>query len=163
MGRHDHNAVRQIHSLRDVVSHIYHRLARFTPHIGKQALHVVAGERVQSRERLIHQQHGRIVRQRASNGDPLLHPTGKVVRIRTCKLLQLHEAQLLAGNPVAFFFCDAFHFQPERDIAECRAPGEKLGEVLKHNAPIHPAACHRLAADADLAGNRRKKARYNVE
>src|SRR5262245_40553450 len=85
------------------------------------------------------------------------------MRVSTGKLFEFHQAQLLACNPVALFFWDAFHFEAKCDIAKCRAPRKELREVLKNNAAIHAAAGHRFAADADLAGDRRKKAGDDVE
>ena len=162
-GAHHHHAVRQIHRLRDIVRHVDHRLAGFPPHVGEQPLHVVARQRVERRERLVHQQHRRIVGQRAGDGDPLLHAAGQMVRERAGELLQLDQAQLFARDFLAFLLGNALHFQPERDVAERGAPRKQLGEILEHHAAVHAVAGHRLAADADLARGRRQESGDHVE
>ena len=41
--------------------------------------HLVAGERIERRERLVHQQNVRIEQQRAGDGDALLHAAGEFI------------------------------------------------------------------------------------
>ena len=160
---HDHHAVGEIHSLGHVVRHVHHRLARLPPHVRQQPLHVVAGERIERRERLVHQQHGGIVGQRAGDGDPLLHAAGEMVRIGIGELLQLDQPELLQRDLLALGPGHALHLQPEGDVAQRRAPGEQLGEVLEHDAAVHAVAGDGLAADADLAAGGRKEAGDDVE
>src|SRR6185436_4759806 len=83
--------------------------------------------------------------------------------IRAGKLFQFHQAQLLVCNFVTLVFRYTLHFQAERHIAECRAPGKQLSEVLKDDAAVHAAADYGLAPDADLAGGGRKKSGDDVE
>ena len=97
----------------------------------------VAGERIERRKGLVHQQHRGIVGERASDGDPLLHPTREVVRIRLCEFLKLHELELVERDRLALRPRHAFHFEPERDIAKRRAPREQLREILEHHAAVH--------------------------
>src|SRR5262249_488277 len=66
--RHPHPAIREIDRFRHIVRHVDHGLARLPPNLREEALHVVAGERVERRERLIHQQHRGIVRERPRDG-----------------------------------------------------------------------------------------------
>ena len=163
MRAHHHHAVRQIHRLGHVVGHVDHGLAGLPPHVREQALHVVAGERVERRERLVHQQHGRIVGERARDGDPLLHPAGQMMRVGLHELFELHQLELLARDLLALGLADPLHLQAEGHVSERRAPREQLGEILEHDAAIHAVAGDGLAADADLAGGRRQKSGDDIE
>jgi hypothetical protein len=163
MGRHHDDAVGEIHRLGDVVRHIDDRLARLAPHVGEQPLHVVAGERVERRERLIHQQHGRIVGERARDRDALLHAAGQVMRIGLAEFFQLHERELPARDVFALGLGHALHLEPEGDVAERGAPREQLREILEHHTAVEPVAVDLLAADADLAAGRTEKARDQIE
>ena len=151
MRRHHQHAVGQIDRLRDVMRDVNDGLAGLAPHLGEQPLHVVAGEGVERGERLVHQQHGRIVGERARDGDALLHAARQMVRIGLDELVELHQPQLLARDLFAFGLGDAFHLQPERDVAERGAPRKQLREILEYDAAVHAVAVDRLAADADFA------------
>ncbi len=129
------------------------------PDLREQALHVVAGERVERRERLVHQQHRRIVGERPRDGDPLLHAAGQMVRIGVREFLQLDQRELCERDLLALGLAHAFHLEPEGDVAERGAPGEQLGEVLEHDAAVEPVAGDRLAADADLAARSGRESR----
>ena len=76
MGGHDQHPVREVYRLSHVMRDVDHRLAGLPPDIRQQPLHLVSGQRIECRERLVHQQHRRIVGKRPRNGDPLLHSTG---------------------------------------------------------------------------------------
>ena len=154
MRRHHDHPVRQIHGLGDVVGHVHHGLSGFAPHVGQQPLHVVAGERIERGERLVHQQHGRIVGKRTGDRDALLHAAREMVRIGFDELLELHELELPARDLLALGLGDPFHLQPERHVAERGAPGKQLGEILEHDAAVHAVAGDRRAADADFAAAR---------
>ena len=163
MRRHDHHPVRQVDRLGDVVGHVDHGLAGLAPDVRQQPLHVVAGERVERRERLVHQQHGRIVGERARDGDPLLHAARQMVRIGAREFVELHQRQLLERDGVALLLGDAFHLEAEGHVAERGAPRKQLGEILEHDAAVHAVAGDRLAADADLAARRADESRDDVE
>ena len=51
------------------------------PDAGQQLLHVMAGQRIERAERLVHQQHLRPVGERAGDGDALLHAAREFARI----------------------------------------------------------------------------------
>src|SRR2546423_213233 len=79
------------------------------------------------------------------------------------ELFQFHKPKLVARDLLALDFSNALHFEPERDVAERSAPGEKLREILEHDAAIKPAAGHGLAADADFAAGRNQKSGDQIE
>src|SRR4030042_322614 len=74
-GGHDDYPVRQEHRLVHGVGHEEDRLLRRRPYPQQLLLHQVPGLRVQGAEWLVHEQHRRLVRERARNPDPLLHTT----------------------------------------------------------------------------------------
>src|SRR5690606_17336904 len=57
---HDHDAVRQQQRLLDRVRHEQDRLAGLLPDADELDLHLVAGDRVERAERLVHEQHARL-------------------------------------------------------------------------------------------------------
>ena len=161
-GHHQH-AVGEIDRFRDVVGHVDDGLARLAPHLGEQALHGVPGHRIERGERLVHQQHGGVVGERAGDGDTLLHAAGEMMRIGVGEFLELDEGELLARDAFALGLGDALHLQPERHVAERGAPREQLGEILEHDAAVHAAPGDRLAADPDFARGGREEAGDDVE
>ena len=60
----------------------------------------VAGHRVERAERLVHQQHVRVLGQRPGQGDPLPHAAGQLVRPLAGEAAQVHQVQQF-GGPVA--------------------------------------------------------------
>ena len=163
MRAHDDYAIRQIHGLGHVVGHIDHRLAGFPPHFREQPLHLVPGERIERGEGLVHQQHGRIVCERARDGDPLLHAAGQMMRVGLHELFELHQLELLAGDFLALGLGHPLHLQAEGHVSERRAPWEQLGKILEHDAAVHAVAGYGLSADANLAGSWREEAGDDVE
>ena len=79
--RHDEDAVRQKDRLVDVMRHEQHGLLGMLPDRKQQLLHGVARLAVERPERLVHQQHFRIVGQRAGDRHALLHAARKLRRI----------------------------------------------------------------------------------
>ena len=80
-GRHHQHTVREPDRFFDAVRDEEHRLARLEP----QQLEVVADlrarDRVERAEGLVHQQHRRLMDQRARNRDALPHAPGELMRI----------------------------------------------------------------------------------
>ena len=104
-----------------------------------------------------------IVGQRAGDGDPLLHAAGEVVRVGVGEFLELDQRELLERDLLALRLRHALHLQAEGDVAERACARKELGEVLEHDAAVHAAPGHRLAADADLAAGGREEAGDDVE
>ena len=57
----------------------------------------VAGHRVEGAERLVHQQHVRLLAERAGQRHPLAHPAGKLVRLPAAEPAEVHELKELGG------------------------------------------------------------------
>src|SRR5262245_8046749 len=85
------------------------------------------------------------------------------MRIGLAELLELHQRELLARDLLALGLADAFHLEPEGDVAERGAPREELREILEHDAAVEPLSVHRLAGDANIAGRGFQEARDQVE
>src|SRR5262249_55210979 len=128
------------------------------PHIGKEPLHLIARERVQRREWLVHKQHCGIVSERAGDRDPLLHTAGEMMRIGAGEILELNEAKLFERDRLALRLRHTLHFQPEGDIAERGAPGKELREILKYDAAIGSIALDRSTIRISPAVGDRKPA-----
>src|SRR5262249_16851467 len=93
----------------------------------------------------------------------LLHAARQMVRIGVRELLELDEPQLCERDRLAFGLAHAFHLEAEGDVAEGRAPGKELREILEHDAAVHAIAAHALSPDADFAARWDKEARDDVE
>src|SRR5262245_32779406 len=159
---HDH-AIGEVDRLGDIVRDVDDGLFRLPPHLREQLLHVVAGQRIERGERLVHQQHRRVVGERARDGDALLHAAGKMMRIGFRELLELDQAQLLERHGLALALGHALRLEAEGDVAERGPPREELREVLKHHAAIGAVAGYWLAANADVAAGRLQEPRNDVE
>ena len=91
MRRHHDDPIGEIDRFRNVVRHVYHSLARFPPDVREQALHVVAGQRIESCKRFVHQKNRGIVGKRPCDGDALLHAAGEMMRVRSGEFIELHQ------------------------------------------------------------------------
>ena len=65
---------------------------RLLPEPQEQQVHLVARERVERAEGLVHQEHGGVLRERPHDRRPLLHAAGELARVR---LLEADEAGLV--------------------------------------------------------------------
>ena len=128
MRRHHDHAVGEINRLGDVVGDVDDGLARLAPDVGEQPLHVVARQRIKRRERLVHQQHSRIVGERARDRDALLHSAGQVMRIGVGELLKLDQLELLVRDLLALLPWHALHLEAERDIASAVRHGNSCAK-----------------------------------
>ena len=127
----------------------------------KFLLHLSACQRVERRERLVHQKNSRLHGHGPGNGGALFHSTRERVRIAVCKLREM-DAFDCVRSPVPCFrlgHCAAGR-EREDDIFEHGLPGQELIEFLKHKnaipagsfngGAIQPdAALHRLDVTAD--------------
>src|SRR2546428_641711 len=160
--QHD-DAVGQVHRLRDVVGDVDDGLARLAPDVDQEALHLVARERIQGGERLVHPQHRRGGRERPCDRRALLHSARELVGIRAREGLEADQTQEAPRGLHAPGARHAFHPEAELDVALGRPPGGELGEVLEDDAAVEPLAGHRLAADSHLAARRAQESGEDVE
>src|SRR3546814_16439563 len=78
----------------DVCSPIYDGLAGALPEAQKLLVEVVAGDLVEGAERLVHQQQLGLERQRAGDGDALLHAAGKLPGKFLLEALEVHQVEV---------------------------------------------------------------------
>src|ERR1700736_1030878 len=93
-----HDAIGQIYRLFHAVGNEQDR-ARIDPRDPDQLLlHHHSGLGIERAERLVHQQHLRLDRVGAGDGDPLLHAARKLVREIVLRPRHSHEGEILAGQ-----------------------------------------------------------------
>lgn len=128
-------------------------LAGALPDAPQLVLEGLAGLRVERRERLVHQQHVRVVGQRAGDRDALAHPAGEFVGVPVLEAGEADEVQELSGPVRSFTAWDAGRLQPEFDVAERRPPRQQ-GVLLEDDAPVQARSGDRLPVEQDPAGRR---------
>ena len=127
--------------------HEHDGLLQLRPDAEELVLHRPAGQRVESAERLVHQQHWSVECQRAGKGNPLPHASGKVLRIAVAESAQ----RQLVEQRVRFFACAAVaaDLQPEGDVLAHGHPG-KQRVFLEDHRPRWLGLDHALAEGEDL-------------
>ena len=92
-GGHDHDPRRQEDGLGDRMRHEQDRRPGALPDLEQLHVHALAGHLVERTERLVHQQDRGIERERARDGDALLHATRQLPRIVAGEVPQLDEGE----------------------------------------------------------------------
>src|SRR5438105_356619 len=127
-------------------------------------LELAADERVERRERLVHEQDVRIGRERPREPDALLHAAGELAAIALGPLREPDERQLLLDDAPALLGRVAPQLEPEADVVAHRPPRQQA-ELLEHHGDaqaanaaqrrriaVHPNVDGRVAvAQQDLA------------
>jgi hypothetical protein len=109
---------------------------------------MVAGERVERAEGLVHQQDFRAVAQRPGDGDALLHAAGKLGRIGVLEPLQADQRQMLAGDGARLAPSQPGGPKGELDIADRGEPRQQR-VALEDDAAVEARPSDRNAVDAD--------------
>ena len=159
---HDHDAIRQVDGLVDLVGHEQHGLARFLPDAQQLDLHEVARLRVERRERLVHEQHVGIGGERARKADALLHAAGQFVRIVTFETRKPDHHDQSLGDLPPRSGRHALEFEAEFDIALHRAPRQQP-ELLEHHGAVGARTGDRLAGHLQIAGIELQQAEQDVQ
>ena len=111
----------------------------------------LAGLRVERGERLVHQQHVRLVGEAAGDRDALLHAAGQLVRVAVGEAGEADELEHLAGAARARLRRPtALDLEAELDVGLRGAPGEQR-VLLEDDAAVEARAGDRLAVEQDLA------------
>ena len=139
---HDDDAVAHVDRLVDVVGDEQHRRAARFPEAQHLVLHAHAREGVERAERLVEQQHLRVIDQRAGERDALGHAAGEMVRVGVGEGFQADEAHELV-DLVALLAQHAARDQARLDVAADGEPGEQVG-VLEDQAALGARAGDRL-------------------
>ena len=124
---------------------------RDRPEMEQLVAHLLAGDLVQRRERLVHQQQRRIERQRAGNRDPLLHAAGQRVGPKMAELAESHQLDQL-GDRRSVPGARRVEFAPQADVGLDIAPGQQC-RLLKDQPDLFQALRFRrlVAEDRDLS------------
>src|SRR6056297_1735423 len=85
--------IRQLQRLVEVVTDEHHGFLQFLLQLQQQVLHVGPNERIERRERLVHQHDRRIRGQRPGDTDPLLHRPRQLMRILPALTAKSHAIQ----------------------------------------------------------------------
>ena len=161
--RHEHDAIAEAHRLAHVVRDEDDGLAAFHPDVLDVAVELLAGERIERGEGLVHQQHPRVGRERAGQRDALLHAAGELVHMRMLELLEADELEEMVGDFLALGIPQIRpQFQPEHHVAEDVEP-RKQRRFLEHDEPLPPGPFHELAVGEHAAGIRHGQACDDVE
>ena len=155
--REQHDAVGQEHGLGDRVGDEDDGRVRGLGDPLQLQVHLVARDRVERAEGLVHEQDLGVVAQGPGDGDALAHAAGELTRERLLKALQADELAQLVGAPPALGLVDLAQQQRQADVLLDRVPGEEVGvledepELAQRVVVAVVAVPERAAADRHLA------------
>ena len=129
--REQHDPIAEPHRLAHVVGHEDHGLARLAPHGLELVVEAVARHGVERAERLVHQQHLGVLRERAGERDPLAHAARELVRSRLGEVAEVHHLEQLSVRVRRSSRADPAQLQRELDVAPRRQPREQR-RLLEH-------------------------------
>src|SRR5471032_952336 len=116
-------------------------------------LQALADQRVEGRERFVHEQNIGVHRQCTGQADTLLHTAGELVGLLVAPLGQAHQLKLVVHQFTPFFLRTTLHFQTETDVLAHRQPRHQ-GELLEHHRDAlgahHFQFCRGTGSDIDL-------------
>src|SRR5262249_390943 len=123
-------------------------ISRF-PDSLKIPIELLTCERIKGSKGLIHQQHARIRRQRASKRDALLHSTGQLVNVGALEPAETNQLEVVLGHIVPILICQIrLELESKQNIPKHVQPREQ-GRFLKHNEPLATRAGYWLAISLD--------------
>jgi hypothetical protein len=160
--RHDQHAVAEEDRLRDRVRDEQHRLAPLQPDALQLEVHVLTGHGVQGPERLVHEQHGRVVDEAPGDGHALLHAARQLPRVALLEAAQADQPQQLGAHAPVALPVEALHVDGQQHVVEHRAPG-KQHRRLEDHADVAAGAVDERAAQPRLAGGGRQDAGEDLE
>jgi hypothetical protein len=120
---------------------------------------------VQGGQRLVQQQHPRLDGQGPGQRDPLLLPTGQLVRVLLGLRGQPDQVQQLTGPLAPVARAHLAHPEPEGHVVQ-RAHVREQAVALEHHAHVPLGGRHRgdvLAVDQDRSGIRDLKAGHDAQ
>src|SRR5918992_1342509 len=137
----DDHPIRQVDGFVDVMRHEEDRDPELLPHLQDQVLEITASLCVHRRERLVHEEHRRLVRECACDRDALLHAAGELPRVVVDEAREPHRLQRL------------LHELPPLALAEPLVP-KREHDVVPHRGPRHQRAAVLLEHERHLLGRR---------
>ena len=133
--RHDDDAGRKEHGLRDRVRDEHDRRLGALPDLEQLEIHPLTGHLVEGPERLVHQQDRGVDRECAGDGDALLHPARQLPRVVPAEVGQLDETEMLERSFSPLALRRAAHLEGQLDVALHSPPVEQDGR-LEHHAVV---------------------------
>src|SRR5262245_44351521 len=158
---HDY-AIREVYRLVDVVGDEDHGLARATPDVEQERLHLIPRLHIERREWLVHQQNLRAYAQRPCDRDPLLHAARELVRMLGREFTEAYLAQELVRAIATLAPTDALQLETEGDVVSRGEPRIERG-LLEDQRAIEVRPGDRSAMVEHCAGRRRFEARQELE
>ncbi|GMA25139.1 hypothetical protein GCM10025864_28980 [Luteimicrobium album] len=126
-----------MHGLVEVVRDEDDRLAERALQLDELLLHLAADQRVQRRERLVHEQDVGVGGERAGQADALAHAARELRRQRVVPALEADEVERPGGTLATLRLVDALDLERVGRVLEDGPVGEQR-EVLEHHR--HPGA-----------------------
>jgi hypothetical protein len=152
----DRDPVAHLDRLVDVVRDEDDRLAQLGLEAQELVLEALAGDRVERAERLVHQHHRRVGRERAGDSDALALPARELRRVAPRHLVrQADQLEQLGDARVDAAAVPAEHARQRGDVLADRLVREQP-DLLDHVADLAPqlrrlALAHALAVDEHVA------------
>ena len=140
-----------------------HRLFGLRPNPAEFPLQHRARHGIQRAKGFIHQQHARIIRERARNLNALLHAAGKLRRVLRPLPSQADHAEEMLGLLPPFCPAKATQAQPEANVIQGGQPFIKAVMALKDHAAISARALYRRAIQKDAASRGGFKPGHHVQ
>ena len=163
-GRHHRQVGAQQERLEDVVGDVENGLARLGPDFAEFDLEVFLRYRVQGRERLVHEEDVRVVRQRAGDLDALLHPAREFEGELPAVGVEAHEPKVFVGPLIALLGAEAGHLRAELHVFARVHPWEEgVADVLEDDRPVRSGSGDGLIVERSASRRRPFKAGDDVE
>ncbi len=132
------------------------------PQLQQVGTQVFRSEHVEGRERLVHQQQGRIDHQPTGKAHPLAHATGQLAWVGVLKTVEANQVDRRQGALACLLRLDLQCLQAGLDVLQHGQPG-KQSECLEHHGHAFRRAAQRVAVVEHFAGGRLNQAGDNPQ
>src|SRR5450631_2349658 len=133
----DGDGVAELQRLVEIVTDEDDRLLQFALQVEQLVLQLVANERVEGRERFVHQKDLGVGGEGAGKTDPLLHAARKFVRILVAPAGQADQRQLFVDAAAALRHRVAAQFETEADVLAHSPPRQQRELLEDHGDGVH--------------------------
>ena len=148
---HDEDAIGEEQRLVDIVGDEDRGCRNLAPDVEQHLLHHAARLRIERAERLVHQEHPRLVDQGPRDLDPLLHASRQLRGVERLESRKTDKVQNGIGSAVALRPSEAAHLRAKSHIVPYPLP-RKQRVLLKHHAAIRAWPPDRLSIHGQTAG-----------
>ena len=132
------------------------------PDVEQHPLHHRAGLGIERAERLVHEQHARIVGKRARDADALLHAARELLGEGVGARRQTDPRQQRAADALGLGGAAPGQQRAEAHVLDHGLPGEERG-ILEHDTAVGARGGDRLTVDRHASARRRDEAGERVE